>query len=257
MNPGLSDAMPPLASPFATTHWSVVLCAGGTGTPEAEAALEKLCRAYWPPLYAYVRRAGHQPFDAQDLTQAFFERLLADGRFGSAERSRGRFRTFLLSSLKNFLVNEWRRSQRMKRGSGSTHLSFNCEPEEQLYAREPSTQESPDLLFERRWATRLLEQAIDAVRSDYLRARQSDLFEAVLPVAWGDFEAKSYSQIATSLGTTQGAIKVAAFRIRQRIRKHIRDTVASTLPDPSNEVELDAEIQHFQDVLKLSGPAAD
>ncbi len=256
MSPELSDVMSPMASPFATTHWSVVLCAGGTGTPEAEAALEKLCRAYWPPLYAYVRRAGHQPSDAQDLTQAFFERLLADGKFGSAERSRGRFRTFLLSSLKNFLVNEWRRSNRMKRGSGSVHLSFNCEPEEQLYAREPSTLESPDLLYERRWATRLLEQAMDSVRSDYLRARQIELFEAVTPVVWGDSDAKSYAQIAASLSTTEGAIKVAAFRIRQRFRERIRDAVASTLPDPMDEAEIEAEIQHLQHVLRRSGPAA-
>lgn len=257
MNPGLPDAMPPLASPFATTHWSVVICAGGTGTPEAEAALEKLCRAYWPPLYAYVRRTGQQPSDAQDLTQAFFERLLANGRFGSADQSRGRFRTFLLSSLKNFLVNEWRRNNRMKRGSGSANLSFDCAPEEQLFAREPATQESPDVLFERRWATRLLEKAVDAVRNDYLRARQIELFEAVIPAVWGDSDAKSYGQIAASLGTTEGAIKVAAFRIRQRFRERIRDTVASTLPDPCNEAEVNAEIQHLQDVLRVKVPSTD
>jgi len=253
----LSDPMTNVASPFATTHWSVVLCAGEAGTPEAEAALEKLCLTYWPPLYAYLRRTGHQPADAEDLTQAFFQRLLSDGRLKTAQRCRGRFRTFLLSSLKNFLVNEWRRTNRLKRGSGSVHLSLDCSPEEEIYAREPATLESPDLLFERRWAKKLVDQALEMVRQDYLRARQVELYEAVMPVVWGDADTKTYSQIAASLGTTEGAFKVAVFRARQRIGDRIRETVASTVSDPSDGYEIDAEMQHLQDILKGRMPNQD
>lgn len=250
MNPGLSDAMPPLASPFATTHWSVVLCAGRSGNAAAEEALEKLCRLYWPPLYAYVRRSGHTPEDSQDLTQSFFERLLSDGRLGTADPRRGRFRTFLLCSLKHFLVNEWRRSQRLKRGSGKVHLSFDCSPEEALFAREPACHETPEVLYDRRWALRILEQAMDALRNDYQRCGQGRLFDEIQSAILGEPCGSSYQVIAERLNSSVGAIKVAVFRLRQRFRERIREAVAATLPDPSNAQELESEIQYLQEVLK-------
>jgi RNA polymerase sigma-70 factor (ECF subfamily) len=154
-------------------------------------------------------------------------------------------------------VNEWRRTNRLKRGSGSIHLSLDCSPEEELYVKEPATQESPDLLFERRWARKLVDQALEMVRQDYLRARQVELYEAVMPVVWGDGETQTYSQIAASLGTTEGAFKVAVFRARQRIRDRIRETVASTVSDPSDAYEIDAEMQHLQDILKGRMPNPD
>ena len=257
MNTGLSDAMPPHASPFATTHWSVVLCAGEAGSPAAEAALEKLCRTYWPPLYAFVRRSGHSQADAEDLTQGFFYRLLSEGRFGYVSRSRGRFRTFLLSSMKHYLINEWRRNAREKRGFGAVHLSFNCDPEEALYAREPATSESPERLFERRWATRLIEHVFDTVRSDYARSGQTQVFDAIVPVIWGDVETQKYAEISTQLGTTEGALKVAVYRARQRFRDRIRDAVAATLPDPTDAAEVHAELQHLEEVLKGVSPTCE
>ncbi len=161
------------------------MCARQEGTPAGAHALERLCQTYWPPLYAYVRRSGHSPPDAQDLTQSFFERLLTEGRFGFAERGKGRFRTFLLSSLKHFMVNEWRRSTRIKRGSGLAHVPIDCSAEEDAYVHEPIDRASPEAVYERRWATRLLEEVITALRRDYERTGQGLLFDSILPVMWG------------------------------------------------------------------------
>jgi RNA polymerase sigma-70 factor (ECF subfamily) len=241
-----------MASPFATTHWSLVLDAGRSGSASSEAALEKLCRTYWAPLYAYVRRHGHNQEDAQDLTQSFFERLLSESRFRLADPARGRFRTFLLSGLKHFLVNEWKRGQRLKRGAGAVHLSFNCDPEEALFSREPVESVTPETLFERRWALRLLEEAMEGVRKDYLRSNQGPLFEALRGCAWGDPDGARYLDAAGKLGLSEGAFKVAVFRLRQRFRERLREVVASTLPDPQNRYDIDDEIRHLQEVLRQS-----
>ncbi len=250
MNPALSDAMHPMASPFATTHWSLVLDAGHSGSATSEAALEKLCRTYWAPLYSYVRRHGHGPEDSQDLTQSFFERLLSESRFRLADPARGRFRTFLLTGLKHFLVNEWKRGQRLKRGAGAVHLSFNCDPEEAFYAREPVDETTPEHLYERRWALRLLEEAMEAVRKDYVRSNQGALFEALRGSAWGDGEGGRYQDLAARLGLSEGAFKVAVFRLRQRFRERLREAVAATLPDPRNRYEVEDEIRHLQETLR-------
>src|SRR6266516_6642279 len=137
---------------FTTTHWSVVLLAGQADSPQANAALEKLCRTYWYPLYVYVRRQGNSPEDAQDLTQDFFSRLLEKNYFAKADRDRGRFRTSLLGSLKNFLVNEWKRAGRLKRGGDLTFLSFDANVAEDCYAAEPANESNPDAAYEQRWA---------------------------------------------------------------------------------------------------------
>jgi RNA polymerase sigma factor (sigma-70 family) len=242
-----------MGSPFVTTHWSMVLNAARTGTAHAEAALEQLCRTYWAPLYTYVRRKGHSPEDAQDLTQSFFERLLSESTFDRADPTRGRFRTFLLSSLRHFLVNEWKRGQRLKRGAGTIHLSFNCDPEEAFYAKEPVDHVTPEFLYEKRWALRLLEQAMESVREDYLRTQQGAVFEALRGCAWGDGSGARYQDAAQSLGISEGAVKIAVFRLRQRFRERLRETVGRTLPDPQNQYEVDAEIRHIQDVLRGGG----
>src|SRR3989441_12288509 len=148
----------PDAGSFATTHWSVVLMAGQADSPQANEALEKLCRTYWYPLYVYVRRQGNSPEDAQDLTQAFFSRLLEKNCFAKADRDRGKFRTFLLGSLKNFLVNEWKRAGRLKRGGDLTFLSIDANVVEDRYAAEPSNETNPVSDFERQWAVTLIEQ---------------------------------------------------------------------------------------------------
>jgi RNA polymerase sigma factor (sigma-70 family) len=250
MSPGLSDVMLPLASPFATTHWSVVMCARQEGTPAGAHALERLCQTYWPPLYAYVRRSGHSPPDAQDLTQSFFERLLTEGRFGFAERGKGRFRTFLLSSLKHFMVNEWRRSTRIKRGSGLAHVPIDCSTEEDAYVHEPIDRASPEAVYERRWATRLLEEVITALRRDYERTGQGQLFDSILPVMWGDPDGSTYQEVAERVGSSEGAVKIAVHRIRARFRQRIRDAVAATVQNPLDADEVDSELEHLQRVLQ-------
>jgi RNA polymerase sigma factor (sigma-70 family) len=250
MNPSFSDAIAPVPSPFTTTHWSVVFEAGSEGGPAAAAALEQLCKAYWPPLYVFVRRSGYNRTDAEDLTQAFFEHLLSEQRLVQADPARGRFRTFLLSSLKHFLVNDWRRARRLKRGAGAQHLSFNCDPEEALYAREPATIESPDRIYEWRWATRLLEQALESLGQDYQRAGQNNLFCKIRELVWGDGSDISYASIAAALGLSQGALKVAIHRLRIRFRKRVRDAVAATLPDPKNPDDIEEELGYLQEVLR-------
>src|SRR5882762_5557579 len=167
--------MPPSEQPsvvhtaqlFATTHWSVVLQAGGKDSPQATEALEALCRSYWYPLYAYVRRNGHTPHDAQDLTQEFFARLLERKYLQLADRNQGRFRTFLLTSLKHFLINDWKKENRDKRGGGQKIVSLDEETAESRFATEPAIAQPPDSLYDRGWAAILLERALAALRAEF------------------------------------------------------------------------------------------
>src|SRR5712671_6391339 len=145
----------PVSAQFATTHWSVVLAAGERELPQAAEALEKLCHTYWYPLYVYVRRQGNSPEDAQDLTQVFFSRVLEKNYFAKADRDRGKFRTFLLGSMKNFLVNEWKRAGRLKRGGGVAFLSIDANAAEECYATEQANESNPAPAYEQRWAVAL------------------------------------------------------------------------------------------------------
>ena len=155
---------------FATTHWSVVLAAGEQQSPQAAEALEKLCRTYWYPLYVYVRRRGYSPQDAQDLTQQFFALFLEKEYFRRANPERGKFRTFLLHALQNFLANEWKRAQCLKRGGGAAFLSLDVAAAEQRYAIEPATAATPERAYEKRWAMTLLEQVLAGLQQEYARA---------------------------------------------------------------------------------------
>src|SRR5947207_13489104 len=168
----------PVSAQFATTHWSVVLAAGERELPQANEALERLCRTYWYPLYVYVRRQGNSPEDAQDLTQIFFSRLLEKNYFAKADPDRGKFRTFLLGSLKNFLVNEWKREGRLKRGGDRTFLSFDANEAEERYAGEQIEQSNPANAYERQWAVALIEQVFSVLRGEYAAAGKAQLFEA-------------------------------------------------------------------------------
>lgn len=257
MNPESSDTIPPISSPFTTTHWSLIIKAGGDSGTVADNALEELCRSYWPPLYAFIRRIGNNATDAQDLTQSFFEHLLSEKRFSLADPARGRFRSFLLTSLKHFLVNDWRKANRMKRGSGALHLSFNCDPEEAMYVREPSTNETPETIYDRRWARRLLEHALESVGQDYHRTGQGLLFEEIRQLVWGAGSEHGYAVIGPKLGLSEGAFKVAVHRLRLRFRQRVRDAVAATLPDPENVEEVDAELEYLQKVLREGGASQD
>jgi RNA polymerase sigma-70 factor (ECF subfamily) len=232
---------------FATTHWSVVLTAGQRELPQAAEALEKLCRAYWYPLYVYGRRQGNSPEDAQDLTQDFFSRLLDKNYLAKADRDRGKFRTFLLGSLKNFLVNEWKRAGRLKRGGGLEFFSIDANAAEDRYAAEPATEFNPDAEYETRWAVTLIEQVLSALRQEFDAADKTRLFEELKGFIWGDKSTTSYAEIAGHLNLTEGTVKVAVHRLRQRFRELLRAEVAHTVARPE---DIDDELRHLIRVLR-------
>ena len=236
----------PGAEQFNTTHWSVVLLAGESQAPHADAALENLCRTYWNPLYAYVRRQGQSPHDAQDLTQAFFARLLEKKYLKLATQERGRFRSFLLKSLKHFLVNEWVHSQAQKRGGGQKVFSLDEEAAERSYLQQASDQLAPESLYDKRWAMTLLERAMERLGADYAAAGKRTLFEQLKPLLLTESSGESYRQLAGPLGLSEGAVKVAVHRLRQRFRDGVRTEIAQTVATPA---EVDEELRCLMTAL--------
>lgn len=214
---------------FRTTHWSLILLAGRSGESQANHALECLCRAYWPPLYAYVRRQGYTSHDAQDLTQEFFARLLEKEFLKLADPERGRFRSFLLKSLKHFLVNNWVRGQARKRGGGQPIFSLDEEAAERAYLMQPEDQFAPEILYDKRWAMTLLERAMDRLGADYSAAGKGELFHRLKPLLLTEGSADAYRQLADPLGLSEGAAKVALHRLRQRFRESVRTEIAHTV----------------------------
>jgi RNA polymerase sigma-70 factor (ECF subfamily) len=239
---------------FFTTHWSVVLEAGKFDSPAASYALERLCQAYWYPLYAYVLRNGHNPHDAQDLTQAFFARLLERGYLRLADRNQGRFRTFLLSSLKNFLINEWKRGNREKHGGNKEIFSLDQKTAETRLAAEPFAEQPPDSLYDHGWAANLWERALTSLRSEFEQSGKIEAFERLKIFVWGEKSALSYAEIAGQLNVTEGAVKVSVHRMRQRFGELVRAEVAQTVstPDEARE-ELRYLISVIRDGLAKSG----
>jgi RNA polymerase sigma factor (sigma-70 family) len=231
---------------FATTHWSVVSAAGNSDLPQAADALEKLCRAYWYPLYAYVRRQGKSPEDAEDLTQQFFSRLLEKNYLAKADRDRGKFRTFLLRSMKNFLVNEWKRAGRIKRGGTQSFVSLDLQAAEDRYVAESNGEASPENAYEQQWASALIEQVFTVLRQEYAAAEKERLFEALKVFIWGDKTSGSYTDLGQQLALSAGAIKVAVHRLRQRFRDLLRAEVAHTVLQPE---DIDGELGHLIAVL--------
>jgi len=232
---------------FATTHWSVVLAAGQSPAPSAQAALEKLCRTYWFPLYAFARRQGHSPEDAQDLTQEFFSRLLQKNYLARADPDRGKFRTFLLRSLRNFLINEWKREGRLKRGGGVEFISIDTTTAEDRYAAQVADAFDPDAEYETRWAVNLIELVLNALRQEFSAADKAPLFEELKGFVWGDKSTASYADIAKHLNLTEGNVKVTVHRLRQRFRELLRAEVANTVERPE---DIDSELRHLISVLK-------
>jgi RNA polymerase sigma factor (sigma-70 family) len=222
-----------------TTRWSVVIAGGDRATPDARDALAQLCSAYWYPIYAYVRRQGHHANEAQDLTQSFFARLLEKHVVEDARRERGRFRSFLLGALKHFLANEWRREHAEKRGGNVTITSFNVGMAETRYVREPSHARTAEEIYERRWALTLLENVLRELESDMAKEGKSRLFDQLKVCLTGDAAAPSYAQVGTALEMSEGAVKVAVHRLRQRYKTLLRAHIAETVADES---EVDAEI---------------
>lgn len=232
---------------FATTHWQTVLAAAQTGSTEADQALSQLYRTYWYPLYAFVRRQGCQPHEAQDLTQEFFARLLANRNLESIRREKGRFRSFLLVSLKHFLVNEWQRSRTAKRGCGRALIRLDELDAEKRYRLEPVDERSPDKVFERRWALTVLEEVFSRLREEYAGAGKSRLFDCLKGFLSADERAPSYSEIASELDLTPAAAKQAVYRLRQRYRELLRAEITQTVAAPE---EVEEELAHLIAALR-------
>jgi RNA polymerase sigma factor (sigma-70 family) len=217
---------------FATTRWTVVLAAGQHSSPQAARALEELCRAYWYPLYAYVRRRGHSKEDAEDLTQTFFARFLEKNYLDGLSAERGRFRAFLLAALKHFLANEWDKSQRQKRGGQVTHLSLDWQSADTHFHVAASTELSPDAAYDREWAIALLAQVIERLRNECAAENKSNQFETLKPYLMLGKSAIPYGEAAAALGLNEGAVRVAVHRLRKRYRELLREEIAQTLSNP-------------------------
>jgi len=216
---------------FATTHWTVVLAAGKRHTPQAGLALEELCRTYWFPLYAYVRRRGHAKADAEDLTQAFFARLLEKNFLGKLASEKGKFRAFLLAALKHFLANEWDRSQAQKRGGGAAHLSLDWQTADTKFQFASTGEPSPDKAFDREWALALLAKVIGRLQQGCEAEGKARLFGQLKVFLTAGCGESAQSEVAKALGLEEGAVRVAIHRLRRRYRALLRDEIANTLSD--------------------------
>ncbi|MBW3598865.1 MAG: sigma-70 family RNA polymerase sigma factor [Planctomycetes bacterium] len=239
---------PGRASPrFATTHWSLVLEAGRRSSPQVRRALESLCEAYWYPLYAYVRRSGRQPAEAQDLTQEFFLRLVEKDYLAAADPDRGRFRNFLLVMFKRFLAHERQREGAQKRGGDRRTISFDFTVGEERFSREPADDWTPERVYQRRWALALLDRVLARLEADYAAKGRGPLFHALKGVLTAAAQTLAYAEAAESLGLSEGAVKVAAHRLRRRYRDLLREEVAHTVQQPE---DVDDELNHLLEALR-------
>ena len=208
-----------------------MLAAGQRHTPSADGALEELCRTYWFPLYAYVRRRGYAKADAEDLVQAFFARFLEKNYLAGLSAERGRFRAFLLASLKHFLANEWDKSQRQKRGGGAAHLSLDWETADTKFQVAATNEPSPDKAFDREWALALLAKVIERLRVECESDGKAKLFEQLKTFLMAGGGDAAQAAVAKTLGMEEGAVRVAIHRLRKRYRQLLRDEIANTLSD--------------------------
>jgi len=224
---------------FMTTHWSVVQAAGTPGNSQCRQALETLCCTYWFPVYAYLRRCGHQQDAAEDYTQGFFARMLEKDGLRLADPERGRFRSFLLTALKYFVANEEDKKRTLKRGGGHTILSLDLAEAEGRYAVQPAQTASPDRVFERTWALTVLDRAMTRLQDELLRRHKGELFDHLKGYMAVDSDTVPYQAVAQELGMTENATKVAVHRLRRRYRVLLRDEIAQTVSD---ETQIDEEI---------------
>jgi RNA polymerase sigma factor (sigma-70 family) len=232
---------------FATTHWSVVLAAGHAGSGDADKALTELCRIYWYPLYAYARRTGHSPEDAQDLTQGFFEHLLESRLVACADAAKGRFRSFLLQCFRNFTASEHARATRQKRGGGQAILSLDAEGAEARFAREVVDPHSPELLYERKWAHAVLDEAMRQVQREFSDSNREHTFQVLRPHLQGDDHCLSYTEVARELSIAEATARVMVYRLRRRYREVLHDVVLRTVSSPA---EVEDELRHLLEVVQ-------
>lgn len=240
------DSSPPRQANFASTHWSMVVDAGRESSPTSKQALAQLCESYWYPLYAFVRRQGYSSADAQDLTQGFFARLLDKRDLAQVDREKGRFRSFLLASLKHFLINEWDKGQAAKRGGGRTRLSLQFDEAECRYAVEPSHNRTAEAIFDREWAMIILDGVRSRLSAEHTgdRCRQYERLQEYLT---GEPSSTSYREAGEELGMTAGAVKVAVHRLRRRFRELLREMIAQTV---ATQAEIDDEIGALFEALR-------
>jgi len=227
---------------FVTTHWSVVVNAQREQSADSRAALETLCGTYWYPLYAYVRRLGNNPSDAEDLTQSFFARLLEKDYLKAATKEKGRFRTFLLMALKRYVAKEWHREHAAKRGGAAQIISLDAQSAENKFALEPSHNVAPDVLFDRQWAMALLEQTMAQLHDEYASSERGQLFELMRSCLLKEDSAPAYRDIAVQLNLTEAAVKMAVHRLRSRYREILHGKIAETVSSPD---EVDQELNHL------------
>jgi RNA polymerase sigma factor (sigma-70 family) len=236
-----SESARPSEAWFLTTHWSVVLSAREQPSTQSTAALETLCRAYWHPLYAFVRRQGHAPADAQDLTQEFFARLLQKNYLHSVAPAKGKFRTYLLVMLKRFLADEWDKARAQKRGGGQI-FCVDWSSAETRFLQQPVEHLTPEKVFEQRWALTLLDQVYARLEREYHDQARGALFDALRFALTGSRSDVPYATLAGQLHTTEGAVRVAVHRLRQRYRELLRQAIADTVSSPE---EIEEELRHL------------
>ncbi len=244
---GMSSHVPPSDAPraFPNTRWSVVLAATQGQSPESAAALEAICRAYWHPLYAYVRRCGQSPHDAQDLTQDFFYRLLEKRWLDSADPGKGKLRTFLVVALKNFMSKEWRRASAQRRGGGQAQVQFDTAFAESRYAADVNSL-APEEEFDHQWALTLLDLTVNRLRAEFAAAARPADFDALKNCLMAARGAIDYAAVAAQLGVNEGAARVAVHRLRKRFREIYREEISQTLADGT---DLEGELRHLASAL--------
>ena len=231
---------------FVTTHWSVVLAARQGEASQSRKALEELCRAYWDPLYSYIRRRGYTHEDAKDLTQEFFVRLSAPDFLASVSSDKGKFRSFLLASLNHFLANEWHRAKAQKRGGNAHHFSLDAEMGEGRPLEEPASAETPEVFFDKRWALTILERALAALRQEFAGSGKSAQFDALKPYLTDAAAGQNYERAAAQLQMKPDSVAVAVHRLRKRYRELVRSEVAETV---QSQAELEGEMSYLLSVL--------
>ena len=239
---------PPDPREFTTTHWSMVVAAkpDEASRTRARKALEELCRTYWYPLYAFVRYRGYSSDDAQDLTQSFFARIIETGGFTSADRERGRFRSYLLGAMKHFLANEWHRAQTQKRGGQAQFIEWDAIDPEDRYAGASRQSDDPEHFFDREWALETIAGALQTLRDEMVKAGKSEQFDALKGSLAGEGESPR-EEIAARLNMSEGAVKVTVHRLRRRYRELLRAAIAETV---SNAADLDEEMRYLVAVLR-------
>jgi RNA polymerase sigma-70 factor (ECF subfamily) len=231
---------------FTTTHWSVVMTAQGE-SPAAQEALEKLCRTYWRPIYAFVRRQGIGSAEAEDLTQGFFASLLEHRNLDAVRREQGRLRSYLLGALKYFLGEERRRAMAIKRGKGQRLIPLEELRADERFTIEPADPVTPDLIYERRWASTVLERAVNLLKDEYDRAGNEDLFDSLKQLLPGEPDAPPQREVAAHLGMTENAVRQAFYRFRQRYQSLLRDEIANTVATPG---DIEDELRHLIAVVR-------